>query len=95
MATKTCNHPRVGPWEWFLAVDDGDTEAMRRMLAGDPSLVHSVNDRRQMVTALHAAAWGGKERCVDLLLSMKINVGSQIVRKFLYMFALHSHIHLK
>ncbi|KAH3763983.1 hypothetical protein Pelo_4155 [Pelomyxa schiedti] len=75
--TKSRNGPRVGPKEWFRAAHGGDTDALRRLLAGDRDLLNSVNDERQRVTALHAATWGGKPRCVEFLLSMNIDVNSQ------------------
>ncbi|KAH3714495.1 hypothetical protein Pelo_18995 [Pelomyxa schiedti] len=57
---KSLMGPRVGPDEWFRAAFVGDTDALRRMLAGDPDLLNSVSDERQRVTALHAATWAGQ-----------------------------------
>ncbi|KAH3732663.1 hypothetical protein Pelo_16513 [Pelomyxa schiedti] len=76
---KSLRGPRVGPDEWFVAALAGDTDALRRMLAGDPDLLNSVTDERQRVTALHAATWTGKPQCVEFLLSQNVDVNSQTV----------------
>ncbi|KAH3763982.1 hypothetical protein Pelo_4154 [Pelomyxa schiedti] len=76
MATTTTKSRNVTR-EWFRAAHRGDTDTLRRLLAGDHDLLNSVNDERQRVTALHAATWGGEPRCVEFLLSMNIDVNSQ------------------
>ncbi|KAH3722623.1 hypothetical protein Pelo_18671 [Pelomyxa schiedti] len=70
--------PRVGSREWFKAAHDGDSDALRRLLAGDRDLLNSVDNELQRVTALHTATWAGKPQCVEFLLSMNVDVNSQV-----------------
>ncbi|KAH3763602.1 hypothetical protein Pelo_4541 [Pelomyxa schiedti] len=77
MATASAGS-EVGRWEWFDAVYQGDIDTMRVLLDGDRGLLNSVDDKQQRVTALHAATWRGNERCVEFLLSMGVDVNSQI-----------------
>ncbi|KAH3732211.1 hypothetical protein Pelo_16958 [Pelomyxa schiedti] len=65
--------------EWFIAAHRGDSDALRRLLAGDRDLLNSIDNGRQRVTALHTATWAGNQRCVEFLLSMNVDVNSQIV----------------
>ncbi|KAH3761419.1 hypothetical protein Pelo_6818 [Pelomyxa schiedti] len=80
-ASTSCEQPPAvaGSRKWFSAAYRGEIEALRAMLARDPGLLNSVNDQQQRVTALHAAAWGGNPQCVEFLLSVNVNVSSQIV----------------
>ncbi|KAH3732789.1 hypothetical protein Pelo_16377 [Pelomyxa schiedti] len=78
MTTKSRNGPRVGPWGWFQAARRGDSDALRRLLAADRDLLNSVSREPQLVTALHVATWSGKAQCVEFLLSMNVDVNSQV-----------------
>ncbi|KAH3763639.1 hypothetical protein Pelo_4501 [Pelomyxa schiedti] len=72
--------PRVGPDEWFDAAFNGNADKLQAMLALDPGLLNSVNERKGE-TALHAATWGGSSQCVDFLLSVNIDANLQDVCK--------------
>lgn len=50
----------------FKAVKAGDAQAVRSLLAADPSLVHAVDADKS--TPLHWAAWKGHPEVIEVLL---------------------------
>ncbi|KAH3761422.1 hypothetical protein Pelo_6821 [Pelomyxa schiedti] len=55
----------------------GEIEALRAMLARDPGLLNSMNDQQQRAVCKNKII--NLTQCVEFLLSVDVNVSSQIV----------------